>query len=592
MKNNLLQRGKSMKKFKPIMQFIRPYKWYLLLAVISMFTVTGMNLASPWVIRSFIQIINKGDISGRVIEEIGFLAVLALGIYVIRAFAQFGTNYISHYAAWKALEDIRQYLYNYIQGLSLRYFQDKQTGELMSRVINDTRNFEILIAHAIPTILVNICMLIGVTIILFMMNVKLTLYTLIPVPLLVLVMFKFSKISRPLFKDAQKVIADVNSVLQDNFTGIKEIKAFTREGAASRQTGKQIIAHTKAILRALKVSNAYQPTIEFISSTGIVIIIFFGGKQAFASELSLENLVTFLLYMNMFYQPITALGQINEGLQQALASGERVLEVLNTEPEIKESSDIREINELKGEIEFCQVNFMYVDNIEILKNISFRVKSGDTLALVGPTGVGKTTIARLLPRFFEPASGEILIDGVNIRKYRLRDLRKNISIVSQDVFLFNGTIRDNILFGRPDASDDQVITAAKAANAHQFIMNLEKGYETQVGERGVKLSGGQKQRISIARAVLKNALILILDEATSSLDTQTERLIQDALCKLMAQKTTIVIAHRLSTIQEADQIIVLKDGRIVEKGNHEKLLSNKGLYSELCQAQMGGYILD
>jgi ATP-binding cassette subfamily B protein/subfamily B ATP-binding cassette protein MsbA len=581
-----------MKKFRPIIRFIKPYKWYLVLAVISMFMVTGMNLAGPWVIRRFIQIVTTGVKKGEVLEEIGFLAILAFGIYLVRAFAQFGTNYISHYAAWKALEDIRQYLYNYIQGLSLRYFQDKQTGELMSRVINDTRNFEILIAHAIPTILVNACMLIGVTAILFVMNVRLTLYTLIPVPLLVLVVFKFSKISRPLFKDAQRVIADVNSVLQDNFTGIKEIKAFTREEAASKQTGKQISAHTRAILRALKVSNAYQPTIEFISSLGVVIIVFFGGRLAFTSELSLENLVTFLLYMNMFYQPITALGQINEGLQQALASGERVLEVLGTEPEIKEATNARQINGLKGKIEFCQVNFKYVDNIEILKDISFQVDAGKTLALVGPTGVGKTTIARLIPRFFEPASGQILIDGIDIREYKLRDLRKHISIVSQDVFLFNGTVKENILFGDPEATDEEVIAAAKAANAHEFIMRLEKGYETQVGERGVKLSGGQKQRISIARAVLKNAPILILDEATSSLDTQTERLIQEALSKLIATRTTIVIAHRLSTIQEADQIIVLKDGEIVEEGNHQELLRKNGLYSELCRAQMGGYLPD
>lgn len=574
-----------MKEFKELLRFVKPYKWLLVLATLSMIIVTVMNMAGPWMIRSLVSTVTAG-VSGEVgLHRVTVLALAVIMIYMLRAVSQFGTNYISHYAAWKILEEIRQYLYNHLQKLSLKYFQDKQTGELMSRVINDTRNFEQLLAHAIPTILVNGLMLVGVSIILFTMNVRLALYTLIPVPLLVWMVLKFNKVSRPLFRAAQKEIAEVNSILQDNFTGIKEIKAFTQEKYESLRTGKRITAHTNAILRALKLSNAFRPGIEFVSSIGTVIVIFFGGRLALGGELPLEDLVAFLLYLSLFYQPITALGQINEGLQQALASAERVLEILHESPDIVDNPDAVKIDKVEGSIEFRNVNFSYVKKVPVLKDISFKVNPGETIALVGPTGVGKTTIARLIPRFYDPDSGEILIDGLNIKKINISSLRKQISIVSQDVFLFNGTVKENILYGRTDATDEEVITAARAANAHDFIMALSDGYETQVGERGVKLSGGQKQRISIARAILKDAPILILDEATSSVDTQTEKLIQQALNKLKENKTTVVVAHRLSTIQEADQIIVLKDCEIVEKGKHSELIKSGGLYSELCKAQ-------
>jgi ATP-binding cassette subfamily B protein len=455
----------------------------------------------------------------------------------------------------------------------------------MSRMINDTRNFEMLLAHAIPTIIVNGLMVIGVTCILFSINVTLALYTLIPIPVLVWAVLKFSQIARPLHKHAQKMIGELNSILQDNFTGIKEIKAFNREKYESERVSRQVSKHANAILRAVKMGNMFHPGISFISSIGTVIVIYFGGRLALGNMLPLEDLVAFFMYLNTFYAPITALGRINEGLQQSLASAERVIEVLAEEAEIKEARDAVIIERAKGEIEFCNVYFHYVDNIPILKDISFKAKPGETVALVGPTGVGKTTITSLVLRFFDPISGCIRIDGMDIRKLKLSSLRKQISLVSQDVFLFNGTVKENILYGRLDATDEEVIAAAKAANAHDFIMELANGYETIVGERGVKLSGGQKQRISIARAILKDAPILILDEATSSVDTQTERIIQSALRELKKNRTTIVIAHRLSTIQDAEQIIVMKDGEILEAGTHNELVEMGGLYLKLCQAQ-------
>ncbi len=574
-----------MKELKALSRFVKPYRWLVVLATLSMIVVTAMNMLAPWLIRYFIRIVTEEPRGQIDIDTIGVLALSALIVYIVRAVSQFGADYISHHAAWSILDDIRSYLYGHMQKLSLRYFQDRQTGELMSRVINDTNKFEQLLAHAIPTIVVNGLMLISVTVILFSMNATLALYTLIPMPLLGWMVLKFSKLSRPMFRQAQARIADVNSVLQDNFTGIKEIKAFTKEKYEKARTGEKLSAYTEAILRALRLSNAFHPSIELVSSVGTVIIIFFGGRLALANQLPIEDLVAFLLYLGSFYQPITALGRINEGLQQALASAERVLEIIEEEPEIADAPGAIKIERARGDIEFRDVSFHYVENIPVLKDISFKIKAGETLALVGPTGVGKTTLANLVPRFYDPNSGEILLDGTDIRKIKLSSLRQQISLVSQDVFLFNGTVRDNILYGRMDATEEEVIAAAKAANAHDFILELVDGYDTMVGERGVKLSGGQKQRISIARAILKDAPILILDEATSAVDTQTERLIQEALDKLMENKTTIAIAHRLSTIQKADHIIVIEEGEIIEQGKHADLLKAGGLYSQLCKAQ-------
>ncbi len=575
-----------MKELKGLMRFVKPYKWWVILATFCMVMVTGMSMAGPWAVKNLIETIEDGVAGGQdSYRRVGVLAVVVIIIYIIRAVSRFGTNYVSHYAAWNILDNIRTALYDHIQKLSLRYFNNKQTGELMSRVINDTVNFEQLLAHAIPTIVVNGLMFIGISSILFFMNGSLALYTLIPIPLLAWMVLKFSKISRPLFGNAQDKIADVNSVLQDNFTGIKEIKAFTQEKNESKKTSRYIKSYTEAILKALKLSNAFHPGIEFVSGLGTVIVIFFGGRLALGGKLQIADLVAFLMYLSMFYQPITSLGNINEGLQQALASAERVFKILEEDPEIVEIKDCIEMERADGDIEFNNVSFQYNDKIPVIKNITFKVNPGETIALVGATGVGKTTIASLIPRFYDVDSGEILIDGIDIRKLSLQSLRKQISLVSQDVFLFNGTVKENIMYGNPDATDEELIAAAKTANAHEFILALENGYETKVGERGVKLSGGQKQRISIARALLKDSPILILDEATSSVDTQTEKLIQDALNNLRKNKTCVIIAHRLSTIQEADQIIVLKDGEVLERGKHDELLETNGLYSQLCRAQ-------
>lgn len=574
-----------MKEIKAIFPFARPYRWWIVAATLCMLLVTAASLAGPWAIRSLLVTVQEGATAATEFNRINLLAAIVVGLYLLKAVSKFGTDYISHCAAWRMVRDIRQAMYDSLQGLSLGYFSNKQTGELMSRVINDTRTFEVLLAHAIPTVVVNGVMLVGVFCFLASMNLTLALLALIPVPLLVWMVLRFSKISRPLFRKNQEQVGALNAILQDNLSGIREIKAFTQEEYESERTGQVLATQTKAMLRALKVSNAFHPGIEFVASLGTAIVVFFGGRLALGGYLPLEDLVAYFLYLGAFYQPIMALGQINEGLQEALGSAQRVLTIIQAKSEITESPTATELTRARGSLEFRRVSFRYVDNIPVLNSISFALKPGETLALVGATGVGKTTIANLIPRFYDPSAGQILIDGQDIRNLTLNSLRRQISMVSQDVFLFNGTVRDNILYGSPSASEDQMVAAAKAANAHDFILGLSEGYSTRIGERGVKLSGGQKQRLSIARAVLKDAPILILDEATSAVDTQTERLIQDALNKLQQNKTAVIIAHRLSTVQQADQIVVLAEGKIVEQGTHAELSVQEGLYWQLCKAQ-------
>lgn len=574
--------------------FLRPYRPHMIAVIIATIGVSGLNLIGPWILREVLYMLRieaseSGSIAAwantGVVRQLVFLTVIYAVAHIARGFFQFITSYVSHVMAWKFVSDVRVALYHHLQKLSLRFYQDKQTGEVMSRLVNDTNHLEPLVAHAIPDFIVNSMLVVGITGILIYLSPSLALLTLLPIPLLILTVILFSGRMRTAFRVAQEKLADFNAVLQDNISGIKEIKIFTRE----RQEGKRVKGrserYTMDLLTALRIMAIYHPTVEFLGIAGTIIIIFFGGRAALAGTLHIEDLVAFLLYQGMFYQPVMLLARMNEQVQMALAGADRVADLLVLQSDVVEKKDAKRVSRVKGDIKFEDVHFSYVEGVPVLKGISFHIAPGESLALVGPTGVGKSTIASLVARFYDAGQGRILIDGIDVKDMTLHSLRQNISMVLQDTFLFNGTIIDNIRASSPGKSEEEIIAAAKIANAHDFISALPDGYYTHIGERGVKLSGGQKQRISIARAVLKDAPILILDEATSAVDVETESLIQEALQRLMGGRTTIIIAHRLSTIRNATNICVLSDGGIVQYGPHEKLIAEDGMYRRLYEKQ-------
>ncbi len=575
-----------MKPLGFVLKFAKKYVKPLILTIFSMLLLVAVQLIVPWIIRTLINIVTSEELSSTSFEKIGQLAFIVLGLYILKAGLQFVRSYMAHIAGWGVVADMRKHVYNHLQRLNLRFYEDKQTGQMMSRVVNDTDLFEQLIAHAIPDVFVNVLTFVGVAVVLFNLNWKLTLLSMLPIPLVIFSLRIYAKKVRPAFVFRQKQLGELNAVLNDNISGIREIKAFTQESRSSSIVGRKVEDFKNSNLSALRLMATFSPFVEFTSSLGILIIIYFGGRLTVQGGLPIADLVAFFLYLDLFYQPVRNLGNAWEAIQNALAGADRVSDLLAEVPELQTVDNALAIpGRSAGHLSFQQVSFFYQPGEMILEDIDLEIPARTVVALVGPTGVGKSTLASLIPRFYDVCSGSIKLDGVDIREIQLESLRKQISIVLQDVFLFFGSVRENILFGDTEASEEQLVNAAKAANAHEFICQLPEGYETMIGERGVKLSGGQKQRISIARALLRDTPILILDEATSAVDTETELLIQQALERLMVGRTTILIAHRLSTIYNADQIVVLDGNRVAEIGSHQELIDNGGLYQRLVNVQ-------
>lgn len=571
-----------------ILRISRKYWLWMGLAFVAMLGVTGATLAGPWLLRKLIGILESSIGSeGIHAAEVIHVALLLLGVYFLRPTLRAFQSWTAHVAGWGSVSSARHTLYEHLQKLSPKYYSDNQTGQIMSRVVNDTNHFEVLMAHAVPEMTVSFLTVIGVFSVLFHINSKLALYTLIPIPLIILGFYFYNKFVRPLFRLAQRMLGELNAVLQDNISGMREIQVFTQEEKEANRVNGRVLAHAWSITKAVSVSACFHGGIDFLTGLGTIFVVLFGGQMALAGEMSIADVAGFLLYIGSFYEPIMRLNHTNEGLQQALAAADRYFEILDIPPDIKDASGAVDLPDVRGHIVFDNVSFDYGDDNPVLIDINLEIKPGEMVALVGPTGVGKTTMANLIPRFYDPIKGRVLIDGFDIRNVKLLSLRRQISMVLQDVFLFNGTVAENIAYGSPNATREQIQEAAIAAGAHEFILEMQHGYDTHIGERGVKLSGGQKQRLAIARALLYDAPILILDEATSSVDTETEAKISAALHRLMEGRTTVVIAHRLSTIRNADKIVVLRDGVIVEQGTHEQLMDARGLYYRLVKMDSG-----
>lgn len=564
---------------KRYLKMAAPYRLELILTVLALLGSSAVSLVMPDSVRKLTGALTDGTATK---ERVLVFAAVILLSYIVKALLTFVSKYKAHVAAWNFVGDMMLDVYNKLQSLSMRFFGDKQTGEIMSRVINDSRNMETLIAHALPDLLSNILIVIMVAIMIFSINPILAAISLIPIPLILFVTMKFSGKVHALFKRNQEVLAEVNGKVQDNISGIREIQSFGREKEEYMSMKEYCKRYSFVNVRANFVASIFFPTIEFLTSVGSVLVMGIGGTLALKDVLSVSDVVGFFMYLSLFYSPIAALSRIIEDMQNAFAGGHRVLTILDMESEIKDSENAEDIGRAKGDMEFDHVSFYYNENEPVLKNISFKIDAGKMVAFVGATGVGKSTIVSLMERFYDPVSGSVRLDGKDIKDITVKSLRENISMVLQDVFLFNGSIYDNIAYGNPSASREDVIRAAETARVSDFVCKMPEGYDTIIGERGVRLSGGQKQRIAIARAVLKNSPILILDEATSAVDNETEALIQQAIDELSKSRTVIVIAHRLSTVMKADNIIVLENGEIAEQGTHNELLKLGGIYAKLC----------
>jgi len=564
-----------------ILSYIKPYMHRLLFAMVCTIMAAAGNLYIPWIIKDMIDEV-LADKNGTMLN---WIAASIIAIFIVRGLFWYGQNYLMSYVGQSVIIDIRAAVFKKLQRLSVSFYDKNKTGTIMSYVTNDVNALQSAMVENTIEMITEGFILIGSVVAMIYLDWRLTLFTVCTFPVVLWFMEFFGKKIRKTGGRIQECTADITSVLQESVASARVIKSFVREDYEVDRFDVENKANFRANMKNAQLMATLTPVVELVAAIGVTMIIWYGGNNVINGTITAGSLVAFLTYAVNISNPIKRLTRVIGNIQKALAAAQRVFMIIDMPEEIAESRDDKQLPEVIGKVEFQNVSFAYNDKGNVITDLSFSVKPGEVIAIVGPSGAGKSTIANLLPRFYDVNKGDIKIDGHSVREVTLDSLREQVGIVPQETMLFNGSVYNNILYGRLDATKEEIEAAAKAANAHDFIMQLTDGYETKLGDRGVNLSGGQRQRIAIARAILKNPRILILDEATSALDTESERVVQEALDRLMVGRTSFVIAHRLSTVKNADKILVLEKGNLVESGTHDELLALDGLYAHLYKIQ-------